>query len=185
MSRPSVSSQRVGGLGELGGVQQVYGEFPVRQGLADFSGDEGALPVGAKAGVGQRDRPRVVVQERDADFLAQGGLDLLDDGAEALDEAGQGELGAESQLRIAGRAVPEEHVELVIDEPGERALGVLADELAKLRRGGSGFGDLLLGLLGRFEALSGEALLLREDVTRLALVGPARALGLVLADSAW
>ena len=56
-------------------------------------------------------------------------------------------------MRIGRRAIPEEDVQLVIHEPGQGAIVVLADELAKFRRRGSGPGDLLLRRLGRIEPL--------------------------------
>ena len=83
---------------------------------------------------------------------------------------GRASCAPKTKLRIGRRAIPDEHIELVIDEAGQGALVLVADELAKLRRGGGGFGDLLLGLLGRIDTLRRKGLLLREHVARLGLV---------------
>ncbi len=47
--------KRVSRLGEFGGVQEIDGEFPMRQRLADFGGDKGSFPVGAETRMGERD----------------------------------------------------------------------------------------------------------------------------------
>ncbi len=91
-----------------------------------------------------------VIGQRNADVAAQRRLDLLDDRAQVLDEAGQGQLGAENHLRVLRQAIPKEHVEAVVHKSGQRAFGVLADQLPEFGLGGGELGKLLLViLLGR------------------------------------
>ena len=68
---PEGQLERVRGLGEFGGIQQIDGEFPVRQRVADFGGDERPLPSGLKTGARKGHRLGVVVEDRQADFIAQ------------------------------------------------------------------------------------------------------------------
>ena len=140
----------------------------MRQDLADLRGHERALPGGAKSRARQSHWPCRVIEQRDADFAAQFGTDLLDRRAQALDEPGQGQLGAEHHLRVAWRAGPEEHVEPVIHKPGERAIAVLANHLTELGLGGGEPGDLLQAILRRQRLLEGARLLLGIHIARLA-----------------
>src|SRR5256885_359144 len=116
----------------------------MRQGFANFGGNKGPLPCGAKIRMGKRDGFGGVVEQRHTNFFAQSGLDLLDSVTQTFYEPRQGKLSAEDQALVARRAAPKQHIELVIDEAGQGAVAGLADELAKLRFGRGNFGELLL-----------------------------------------
>ena len=120
----------------------------MRQRVADFGGDQRALPVRRKTGLGQSDGFGVVVEDREADFIAQFRAGLHQP-AQAVHDAVQVQLRAENQIRFGAEPVPEHEPEFVLEEPREHPVRTVADELAEFRLGGNRLGQIILQLVGR------------------------------------
>ena len=131
-------------LGEFRGVQQIDGDLPVGQGLADLGSDKGPLPGGVKTRMRKRHRFGGVIQQRDTNLLAQRRLDFLDHRLKFPGQPRQGNLRAKNVVRVERRPVPKEHAELVIHESGECSFILVADELAEFCFRRRDLRDLLL-----------------------------------------
>ena len=146
-SRPSVSLGGAGGLRERGGVDEIRGDLPMRQRVADFRGDERSFPICRKSGARKGDGFGVVVEQRQANFIAQRGFGLHET-AQAVHEAVQIQLRAENQAGFAIEPVPEHELEFVLQKPREHAVGFIADELGEFRLGGNDLGQIILRCAG-------------------------------------
>ena len=62
---------RVRGLSELCGIDEIRGDLPMRQRIADFRGDERAFPIRLKFFPRKHDGFGVVVEQRDTNLIAQ------------------------------------------------------------------------------------------------------------------
>src|SRR5262249_26323425 len=117
---------------EFGWIEQINRDFPVRQNLADLRRDEWTLPIRAEPGVRKGGGLRGVVEERHADLVAQHGFDVLQDWPQLSNETRESQLRAEDHIRICWRTAPEQQIEFVANEPGERSFRGIADQLTKL-----------------------------------------------------
>ena len=75
-------------LGQLGGIEQIHGDLPVRQDFTDFRRDKRPLPRRLKAGNRKRHRFGGIVQQGEADIALQGGFRRLKLRLKGRDETG-------------------------------------------------------------------------------------------------
>ena len=143
MSRPSVSLAVFAVCASWAGLIEIGGHLPMRQRVADFGGDERPLPVRRETGLRQGDRFGVVVENRDADFIAQFRAGLHQS-AQAVHNAVQVQLRAEDQIGFGAQPVPEHEPEFVLEKPRKHPVRPVADELAELRLGRNRFGQIVL-----------------------------------------
>ena len=59
-----------GGTRKFCRIEKIKSDFPMWERLADFGGDKGPLPWGAKVGMGESDGSGGVVEQSDANFIA-------------------------------------------------------------------------------------------------------------------
>src|SRR5215831_20037294 len=111
----------------------------MRQIFSDFSRDKWAFPVGSKCGVRFGYRSGFIIEHGHADLLPEGWVGLLNRLLEPVGQLPQSQLCPEDELLLAGRPVPEQDIELVIDEPCQGPLAGLADELSEFGFGRRNF----------------------------------------------
>src|SRR5262245_23784352 len=90
---------------------------------------------------------RSVIEDGDTNLVAKRRLKLVEKHVHRLDKFRQGQLDAEYRAWIPHRAVPEQHVKLVVEKTGKDAFLFVADQLTEFRLGRTETRPLLLLLL--------------------------------------
>jgi len=173
--QPQRQLQRPGRLRELRRVQRINRYFPVRQGFADFRGHERTFPRRVKIRV-RRALAGGVVEQGEANFLAQGGLQLLHKVRKPSTRRAR-QLSAKDQTRVARGRHQNRTLSLLSTKTRQRAFGLFANKLPEFRLGRCHLGELLLLrflLLDRFLKIIGR--LQRNDAPRLLTLVPERTL---------
>src|ERR1035437_3420691 len=136
--------------------------------VTDFRGDERTFPIRLKFFTRNHDGLGVVVEERDANLVAQFRVGLHEF-AQAIHDTRQIELRAENQIGFAVEPVPEYELEFVLQKPREHPVRAFTDELTELPFGGNDAREIFLLIVRRvLEHLIG--LVLWRDFARLRLV---------------
>ena len=115
MSSPSVSRGGARRLRERGGIDEIRGDLPMRQRVADFRGDERAFPVRRKFARESATGLALSSSMRKANFILQRRIGLHE-AAQSVHDAVQVQLRAENQIGFAIEPVPEHELEFVLQE---------------------------------------------------------------------
>jgi hypothetical protein len=155
------------------GIEQISGDFPVRQSFTDLRRNKRMFPAGAKCGLRQCNRLCGIVENREAELRSKFAIKIKHERVKFSNEMSNIQLRTEDVTRFSRRAVPEENVQLIVNEPGKCSFRGLADQLLELGFSGSHFGNLLwccggtcVKLVNFFQFFGRLNLLLRIDVSR-------------------